>query len=122
MILMIQKNRVTSGTLFSIVRASDRAGCGMAVVVMRRRVGDRTLRLPDCRQHQDEAAARTVADDDVAAAAAGEPARQRQAEPGGAARGALPPYARFEDLVAEPRVEAGAVVADSRTDLTMGCR
>src|SRR4051812_12708563 len=95
MILMIQKNRVTSGTLFSIVRAREVWRCVVVIAVMDPRVRDRTLQLPDCMrglvldavdrgQDEHEAAAGATADDDVAAAGARQAPRERKPQPRGA--------------------------------------
>src|SRR4051812_15804493 len=112
MILMIQKKRVTSGTLLSILRAREGVGRASVIVVMARMVRDRTWRLPDCvrrpvpragerRQDEDETAARPVAEDDVAPAGAREAPGERQPQPRGALRVAGPAHAGIEDALAK---------------------
>src|SRR4051812_32268006 len=90
MILMTQKKSVTSGTLLSIRRPSERGG-GEAMAVMAAQRAGRASPLPDrCaadgRKLEHEAAARPRAGDDVAAASARKSPRERQPEPDPVAR------------------------------------
>src|SRR3954471_6313004 len=99
MILMIQKNRVTSGTLFSIVRPSDGAGAVMEFAFMAVHGGAPALRLPDRGQLEHEASARASDRDDVAPPPTGEPPRRGQAQPGAIARRARAANAGLEGAV-----------------------
>src|SRR4051794_38636083 len=107
---MIQKNTVTSGTLFRSVRPREGCGCGWVSEVMAVRVRPRTLRLPDRRvrlrgpnhgEQEREAASRAVSQHDIAAARAGETPCQGQSEPGAAVRRVGAADARFEHARAE---------------------
>src|SRR5580765_5051629 len=98
MILMIQKHRVTSGTLFSILRLSESSARDVMVVVMLPKIGRTAWTLPErvcdrppsgrrrrrerAREPKLEASAGGGLDrDDVSTARAGQAAGQRQAEP-----------------------------------------
>src|SRR4051794_35575031 len=115
MILMIQKNRVTSGTLFNIVRPRDGAGAAKEFALMAVHGGEATLRLSDRRQLEHEAAARAGERHHLAAAGARQAAREREAEAGAAGRrGAADPG--LERAVAELRVQPRPVVAHREAD------
>src|SRR4051794_2203376 len=122
MILMTQKNKVTSGTLFNISRPRPRRGwpavtVGLFMPAMVRAGG---LRVPERLgaergQLEHEAAARPGARDDVAPARARQTARQREPEPG-ARRVVVAARPGVERPLAERRVEPRTVVADRQPD------
>src|SRR4051794_34335784 len=74
-----------------------------------------TLRLPDCRQLEHEAAARARAGGDVSTAHAGEPAGERQAEAGAAPCFAVAAHAGLEGPLTKLRFEARTIVADRKS-------
>src|SRR3954454_14449602 len=116
MILITQKNRVISGTLFSIRRAVVR-------VVMRGRVPAQPCALLTAHRGQDEddAASGPLPQHDVAATGPGDPPGEGQAEARAAAVG-VAGDAGLEAALAEPGVDAGTVVADGSAQPGAGAR
>src|SRR3954451_6321785 len=94
MILMTQKNRVISGTLFNIWRASERLAVVVVVAVMSPTIGTTTWQLPErsCLAGQPQLEAATALagyGNDLAVARPRQPPGEREAEAGPAA-GARP--------------------------------
>src|SRR4051794_25504464 len=123
MILNSQKNNVTSGTLFSILRPSEGARTAEVVVVMAGSMWPPALRLPDWSEErwpeggqlEHEPAAISRLEDDVTTTRPREPACERQAEPrAGAVAGSA--HAGVEDALAQRGVDARTVVAHRKAD------
>src|SRR4051812_29400911 len=97
------------------------APCGFLTACARRPLDAApSLRAADGRQHEHEAAAGSLAGDDVSPARARQAPREREPQPGGALPVAVSAHTGVEDALAEPRIEAGAVVPDGRADAPVG--